>query len=326
MERSLESTGTPPKPIELIFHNIHDHGVEITNLWIGEVERRTRGKVHFTKYDGGGPQFTARADVIRDVPAGGGRYHLLDLIQIPLIFPGSKVGSRVLAQLYAEFPELRAELSDVKIVGLSIGALMAIFSSKAWGPVRTMEDLRGARIRSLLPIDKSIEALGAKPLHVDYLEIARQLADGTLDATVLGLLPAKIFKLAEVGAPYCTLVGDLSITMHPMRTYMKWDSWNKLPPDVQAVIDGLGPAGQDCWLAKHSGIDADSVLREAIDYFQQKGEIIRLSPAEQSRWLEAMQPLRQAAVEIAESHGLPGRRFFARLLELTERFVASGPA
>jgi hypothetical protein len=134
MERSLESTGTPPKPIELIFHNIHDHGVEITNLWIGEVERRTRGKVHFTKYDGGGPQFTARADVIRDVPAGGGRYHLLDLIQIPLIFPGSKVGSRVLAQLYAEFPELRAELSDVKIVGLSIGALMAIFSSKAWGP------------------------------------------------------------------------------------------------------------------------------------------------------------------------------------------------
>jgi TRAP-type C4-dicarboxylate transport system substrate-binding protein len=202
------------------------------------------------------------------------------------------------------------------VVGLSIGALMAIFSSQTWGPIRKLEDMRGARIRSLPPIDRCIEALGAKPLHVDYLEIQPQLARGELDATVLGLLPAKMFKLAENGAPYCTLIGGLSITMHPMRTYVKWNSWNKLAPEIKAVINELGPSGRDCWFAIQSGLDADSVLRDALDYFQQKGEIIRLSSAEQDRWIEAMRPQRLGAVELAESVGQPGRRFFARMLEL----------
>ena len=209
------------------------------------------------------------------------------------------------------------------MVGLSIGALMAIFSSRAWGPIRSLENIRGARIRSLLPIDPSVAALGAHPLHIDYLDIARQLAEGELDASVLGLLPAKMFKLAEGGAPYCTIVGNLSFTMHPMRTYMKWDSWNKLPPDIQAIIDGLGPSGQDCWFARQSGPDADSVLQEALDYYRQKGEIIRLSPAEQARWIQVLQPQRQAVVELAEKAGKPGRRFFARLLELKEQFAAA---
>lgn len=318
MAHSFESTAKSAIPVELVYHDVHEHGVAIANLWINEVERRAGGKVHFTKYAGAGPQLTARADVVRDVPAEGGRYPLLDLIQIPMIFPNSKVGSRVAAQLYSEFPELRSELNDVKVVSLSIGALMAIFSSRSWGPVRTLEDLRGARIRSLLPIDKSFEALGAQTRHVGFLEISRQLANGDLDATVLGLLPARNFKLAENGAPYCTIVGDLSITMHPMRTYIKWDSWNNLSPDIQAAIDSLGPAGQDCWTAIHSGMDSDSALTEALDYFNQKGEIIRLTPDEQNRWLKAMQPQRTAAVEGAESQGLPGRRFFARMLELVE--------
>ncbi len=300
----------------MIFHDMHDHGVKIAEHWINEVELRSHGGVHFTMFNGGGPQVTRRADVVRDVPAGGGQYPLLDLIQIPLIFPSARVGSRVISQLYSEFSELQRELGDVKVVGLSTGALMAIFSGQQWGPVRELEDLRGARIRSLLPIDRFMELLGAKPVHVDYLDIAPQLESGELDAAVLGLLPGKMFKLAEKGAPYCTIAGDLSITMHPMRIYFKWDSWNKLPEDVRGVIDLLGPAGADCWVARQSGLESDSVLKDALDYFQEKGELIRLSASEQFRWLEAMQPQRRAAVDYTENLGLPGQKFFNRMLEL----------
>lgn len=148
------------KPLELNFNN--PHGEEAApNSWTEEVEKRTNGRVHFTHYIGETPSIMEKADAIRDVPAQGGRYHLLDLIQQPFIFPGSTVGSRVLAQLYAEFPELRDELSDVKTVGLGIDRLMAIFSTKAWGPIRTVENLKGARMRSLLPIDRIVEALPA---------------------------------------------------------------------------------------------------------------------------------------------------------------------
>ena len=320
MNTDARQSKLPEKPIELIFHNIHEHGVEIVDMWIKEVETRTRGRVHFTKYSGEVPGVAEIADVVRDVPAEGGRYHLLDLIQTPFIFPSSTVGSRVIAQLYAEFSELRDELGDVKIVGLGIGALMAIFSSKAWGPIRTLEDFKGARIRSLLPIDGVIEAFGAEPRHVEFLEISHLLETGELDATVLGILPAKMFKLAEGVAPYCTVAGNRSITMHPMRTFMRWDAWNGLPSDIQKIMEEIGPAGSDCWFAIQSGLDADNHLREALEYIKQNGELINVPPEELKRWRQLMQPELDSAVSAVEAKGLPGRKFLNRMTELVARF------
>lgn len=308
------------RPVELVFHNIHDHGVEIMDMWMNEVETRTGGSVRFIKTGGEARSLIEKADVIRDVPAGVESYRLLNLIQVPFIFPDSTVGSRVIAQLYAEFPELRKELSDVKVVGLGIGALMAVFSRRAWGPIRRLEDFKGARIRSLPQIDDVIEAFGAKPLHVGYLEIGGLLETGALDATVLGLLPAWTFKLAEGAAPYCTVAGDLSITMHPMRTFMKWETWNKLPSDIQAIIDGIGPAGNDCWFAIQIGRDADSHLQEALEYFRQYGELIKVDEEELERWRRLVRPRLDAALSAVEAEGLPGRRFFGRMLELVEEY------
>ena len=311
---------SPEKPLELVFHNIHDHGVEIMDMWMNEVATRTAGRVRFTRTSGEDRSLIEKADVIRDVPAGGERYQLLNLIQIPFIFPSSTVGSRVIAQLYAEFPELREELSDVKVVGLGIGALMAIFSSKARGPIRRLEDFKGARIRSLPQIDGVIEAFGARPLHIGYLEIGSLLEKGELDATVLGLLPAWTFKLAEGAAPYCTIAGDLSITMHPMRTFMRWESWNRLPSDIQEIINGIGPAGSDCWFAIQIGRDADNHLQEVLEYFRQYGELIKVEAEELERWRGLVQPRLDAALDAVEAEGLPGRKFFSRMLELVEEY------
>ena len=198
---------SPEEPIELVFHNIHDHGTDIMDMWMNEVQTRTGGRVRFRKSSGEDPRAIKAADLVRDVPAGGDRYPLLNLVQIPFIFPSSTVGSKVIAQLYAEFSELRNELSDVKVVGLGLGALLAIFSSKAWGPIKTMEDFKGAKTRSLPMIDGVIKALGAKPLHVGWLEMRPLLETGGLDAVVLGILPAHLFKLADGAAPYCTIAG-----------------------------------------------------------------------------------------------------------------------
>ena len=309
------------KPIDLVFHNIHDHGVEIMDMWMHEIETRTGGRVRFTKSSGEDAALLAAADVVRDVPAANSRYPLLNLVQTPFIFPNSTVGSRVLAQLYAEFSELRDELSDVKVVGLGIGALMAVFSSKEWGPIRTMADFKGARTRSLPMIDGVIEALGGKPLHVGYLEIGRLLETGQLDATVLGILPAHMFKLADGAAPYCTMAGDRSITMHPMRIYMKWDTWNGLPDDVRRIIEETGPSGADCWFAVRSGIDADNSLREALEYIKQKGEFIRVTPEELSRWRQLIKSNLDSFVDDVEARGLPGRQFFNRMNELVAEYA-----
>ena len=308
------------KPIELAFHNIHDHGIEIADMWMNEVETRSSGRVRFKKSSGEDPETIKAADLVRDVPALSSRYPLLNLVQIPFIFPSSTVGSRVIAQLYAEFPELRSELSDVKVVGLGIGALMAIFSNKAWGPIRTLEDFKGARTRSLALMDEVIEAFGAKPVHVGWFEMNHLLATGALDAAVLGILPANVLKLADGAAPYCTVTGKKSITMHPMRIYMKWDTWNNLPPDICKTIEEIGPAGSDCWFAVQSGIDADKHLNEALEYIKQRGELIEVSPAELKRWHQLIQPIMDSTVSDVEVKKLPARQFFNRMIELVEKY------
>ena len=308
------------KPIELIIHNIHDHGVAIMDMWMDEVTTRSQGRVRFTKTIGEDQELIKAADIIRDVPAMASRYPLLNLVQVPFVFPSSTVGSRVIAQLYAEFSELRDELSDVKVVGLGIGASLAIFSNKAWGPIRTIEDFKGARTRSLALIDGVIEALGAKPVHTGYLEMGRLLETGQIDAAVLGVMPGHMFKLADGAAPYCTLAGDRSITMHPMRIYMKWDTWNSLQPDIQDVIEEIGPTGSDCWYAVRNGIDFDIHLDEALDYIKQKGELIIISPEEQERWHQLIQPHLDSAVNDVEARGLPARKFFNRMIELVAEY------
>jgi TRAP-type C4-dicarboxylate transport system substrate-binding protein len=302
--------------IELVFHNIHEHGTQIVDMWINEVQTRSGGRVRIRKSGGEDREAIKAADLVRDVPAGGERYQLLNLVQLPFIFPSSSVGSRVIARLYAEFAELRAELSDVKVLGLGIGALMALFSNKARGPIRTLEDFKGARTRSLPMIDGIIESLGGRPEHVGWFEMPRLLESGKLDAAVLGMLPAHQFKLADGAAPNCTLAGDLSITMHPMRIYMKWDTWNKLPPDVRTAIEEIGPSGPDCWFAVQSGQDADGSLRAALDYFGQKGNIIKVAPEELKRWQRLIDPHRAAAIDAVEARGLPGKKFFARMNDL----------
>lgn len=307
-------------PIELIFHNIHEHGTQIMDMWMDRVQTRSGGRVRFRKSSGENRQAIKAADLVRDVPAGDERYRLLNLIQLPFIFPSSSIGSRVIAQLYAEFAELRAELSDVKVIGLGTGALMALFSNKAHGPIRKLEDFKGARTRSLPMLDGMIEALGGKPERVGWFELPQLLESGKLDAAVLGVLPAHQFKLADGAAPYCTLVGDLSITMHPMRIYMKWDTWHKLPPGVRAMIEEIGPSGADCWFATRSGPDADRSLVEAMDYIKQKGQIIRVSPEELKRWRRLIEPHRTEAINAVEASGLPGKQFFSRMNELVAKY------
>jgi TRAP-type C4-dicarboxylate transport system substrate-binding protein len=311
---------SPEKPVELVFHNVHEHGVEIADMWMNEVEMRTGGRVRFRKSSGDDEGAVKAADLVRDVPVRGGQYPLLNLVQIPFVFPSSTVGSKVMAQLYAEFSELRDELSDVKVVGLGIGALLAIFSSKKWGPIRTLENFQGARTRSLPLIDGVIEALGGRPMHIGWFEMAPLLETGGLDAVVLGVLPAHIFKLADGAAPYCTLAGKTAITMHPMRMYMKWDTWNRLPPDIRKIIDEIGPAGFDCWYAVQSGRDADKHLGEALEYIKQKGELIEVAPKELKRWRQLIDPHRDAAVSEVEAKGLPARQFFNRMIELVKKY------
>ncbi len=307
-------------PIELIFHNIHDHGTDIGDRWMAEIEKRSAGKFVFSTTVGDDPDLLKAADVVRDVPASAELYPLLNLVQIPFMFPNSTVGSRVLAQLYKESPELQSELNDVKVVGIGIGARMAIFASLSYKKILSLEDLVGTRIRSLSIMDDVFRTFGAIPRHVGWFDMGKLLKSGELDAALLGIIPACMFKLADDTAPYCILTGEKSITMHPMRIYMKWDTWNRLPDGIRDVIDELGPSGSNCWYAVQNGNGSDTHLQEALEYFRQKGFITSLTPDELARWERIIQPVLNSILDEYEERGLPARSLITRMEELIDKY------
>ncbi|MBN1190841.1 MAG: hypothetical protein JXA46_13890 [Dehalococcoidales bacterium] len=309
-------------PIELKF-SVWGVGGEkqMSDAWMDEAERRTGGRLHFERqYYSSGTWRKGEASVFNDVPVRGGEYPLLDMVQIPYIFPGSRTGSRVVSRLYAEFEELREELKGVKTLGLGTGAMMAIISSAAWGPIRTMEQLKGARTRSIAAIDGELEMLGAVPLHpATFEEISRMLEEGEMDAAVIGIGLVKGRDLVKQ-APYCNVGQGVSISMHPMRIYMSWDAWNGLPADIREILEGMGPAGGDCWFASMAGEVFDRTIPDASDYIVKNGgEIVTIPSGELAGWIKALEPLREKKIQALEAAGLPGERFFRRMLELAER-------
>ena len=307
-------------PIKLIFHNIHDHGTDIGDMWMAEIEKRSCGKVIFSTTIGDNPDLIRSADVVRDVPASTERYPLLNLVQIPITFPNSTVGSRVIAQLYEEFSELRSELNDVKVLGIGTGAPMAIFSSRSYKKIQKVEDLVDVRIRSISIMDDIFRAFGAISQNVGWFDMGKLLKSGELNAALLGIIPAYMFKLADNAAPYCTITGYKSITMHPMRIYMKWGTWNRLPDTIRGVIDGLGPSGANCWYAIQNGNDSDTHLIKALDYFRQKGSVTSVMPDELVRWERMVQPVMESLLDKYEKRGLPARNYVARMKDLVDEY------
>jgi len=107
---------------------------------------------------------------------------------------------------------------------------MAIFSSKKWGPVRTLEDLKGARTRSLHRSIAPSAALGAVPCRSIIQIIARHWKPANWTPP-FSAAATKMFDLVDRGAPYCTLTRQ-SIYYHAPDAYLlQVHSWNKLPPD-----------------------------------------------------------------------------------------------
>lgn len=315
----LPTASAANKPVELVFHEVDNHNIMISDFWIKEVERRCQGRVHFTKYVGKELPKGLEVDAFRVSSAAGGKFFLMDLIQMPFLTRNSVDGTRILSQLYEEFEEFRQEFSEFKICGLGTGSTMGLFTSKRVGPIKNPMDLKGMRVRSVLPFDACLAAIGAEPVHVNYPELKQDMINGKMDAAVVGMLPAQVFNLCEEVAPYCILDAERNISTHGMRLAMKWESWHKLPADAQKAIDELGPAGGNCWVAAHWGPEYDRSLAEgALKYVREVGQVSMWDPTDVKDCIRQMQPGIDLRIQIAEDRGLPGRKVYERMLELAK--------
>jgi TRAP-type C4-dicarboxylate transport system substrate-binding protein len=164
-------------------------------------------------------------------------------------------------------------------------------------PVRTVEDLRGKKILAPGPSAAWLEGTGAVAVDGSLTTYYQQIQTGVADGVITILTGAAPNRLHEV-APYITLVGIGSQVTGALAINL--DTWNRLPADVRALLEELGP--------EYSHAVADEIGRRydaSLVRMQSEGAtVMELPLAEKEKWLKAMPDIAGRWSEATERRGV----------------------
>jgi TRAP-type C4-dicarboxylate transport system substrate-binding protein len=276
----------------------------ILTEWTKEIERRTNGTVKITIFAGGTltPADKCYDGVIRGISDFGnsdlaytrGRFPLTEVFYLPLGIKSALVATRMVNEFYAKFQP--KELDETKIMFFICHGPGLLHTKK---PVRTLEELKGMKIRSTGMSTKIVLALGGTPVAMPMGDAYDALSRGVTEGIVCPYEALYGWKLAEVikstTEDYpCAYFSAFFITMNK-------DKWNALPPDIQKIIESVNKEYID-----KAGKAWDEIDKQGKDFTAKLGnQIIPLSKEEGEKWTKAAKPLLDEYVTTMKAKGLP---------------------
>jgi len=220
----------------------------------------------------------------------GGFEPALGIVDVPGIWPASEQAVIDIME-EALIPALRYELDHTGMRLLDYWfEEFIVYGSTI--PLRTLEDFRGARIRTIPnPIQMAmVENLGGTPVAMDPGEMYQALLTGIVDGN---------------GNPLSFMAGNMLQEVHNYLTLsfhgiggnyisasLAW--WNSLPAEWQEIF----MRGID--VARAAALEAIQVEAQAAwDAYVAEGvTFIELDPAERERWMNALAPVADVFVEL----------------------------
>jgi TRAP-type C4-dicarboxylate transport system substrate-binding protein len=220
------------------------------------------------------------------------------------------VTTRVADDFYRKFQP--KELADTHVLYMHAHIPGTITMVKK--PVRTLEDMKGLKIRATGLATKIVEALGGTPVAMAIGEQYDAMRKGVVDGTVAAPNMLLGWKLAEV-SQYSTFVRDVGY-VSAMFVTMNLNKWNALPPDIQKIFTDVSRDWVD-----YSGKEWNSMEIEGFQYAKKVGHtFINLSDQEQARWREAVKPLQDAYIKSMAAKGLPGKEAVEYRQQLIQKY------
>ena len=273
-----------------------------------EMEKRTEGRVKITLYPVG--TLVSPVEMYEGVVKGvtdighscpaytRGRFPLQEVLELPGLYPfNATVTSRVGDDFWRKFRP--KEFSDTHMLYMHVH-IPGTFSTVS-KPVRTLDDLRGMRIRAAGLAAELVEALGAVPVAMPASDAYDALRKGVIDGTVGSPNMLKGWRYADVTKFTTIAPGAGYVTAFFVA--MNLDKWNSLPKDIQKVFDEIGKES-----AEYHGQTWNKMEIEGYEFAKKQGHtFITLPPDELNRWHEKVMPLHDKYVQKLESQGLPGK-------------------
>jgi TRAP-type transport system periplasmic protein len=233
-------------------------------------------------------------------------------VTLPFVTDDSVATTYAFNQLLDERPELVAEYESRNVKLLYA---LGFSENNIWSndPIRTIEDLEGMRIRSVMSIANALSMLGAVPVSMAFGDAVGGLQRGVID----GFSSAPFLTSISVGlqdfAPYVSDGGGMGVYA-VSSTSINLDRWNALTSEQQAIIDEVASEVPD-----HYASILSEMVDESVDKLKEAGttEVVIMEEEEAARLREAVVgPLWNAWLEAAQGAGLDGQAFLDRYREL----------
>jgi TRAP-type C4-dicarboxylate transport system substrate-binding protein len=296
-----------PAATKLVFSGIlpaHDELSRMLDEWCREVERRSGGRLQVAFYPGGiltpaSQLFDSVTTGIADIGFGPmgvtpGRFPMMEVIEQPLGIKDSTGMTRLSNDFYRAFRP--KEFDSVKVLFFLTASPGLLHTKK---PVERLEDLRGVKIRCLGGnAARVLKALGAIPIVISTGDTYDALRKGIVDGVEAAWDSLETLKWGEV-LPYTT-VSYYAAVGSPGFVVMNKTIWQNLPPDLQAVLDGMSRE----YAGKLSRL-WDEKDRRTIEKWTKLNHVsIFLTEEEERRWERAVLPLYERFVEEKSARGL----------------------
>jgi TRAP-type C4-dicarboxylate transport system substrate-binding protein len=298
------------KPIELTYSVFyppaHKHTASAIE-WAKDISERTNGRVKITVFPGGTliPADKTYLGVINGIADIGwsvagytkGRFPFSEGLELPFGVKNAVTCSRLINEFYKNFPQMRKEFDEVKVMYLHGHGPGLVHTKK---PVSKLEDLKGMKIRAPGSIGTIIALLGGAPVGMTMSEAYDALSKGVVEGILAPYEPLEGFKLAEVVkyTTESTCIGYTTIQY----IIMNKEKWNSLPPDIQKIIEQINQE----WIEKTADV-WDGLDKSAKEYSLKQGhKVISLSKEEEEKWVKAVKPLLDSYVNNMKTKNLPG--------------------
>jgi TRAP-type C4-dicarboxylate transport system substrate-binding protein len=283
--------------------------------WAQKVEADSGGRIkvqlfHAMQLGGAPPQlFDQARDGVVDLTwtvlgYTPGRFPKTEVFELPFMSGDPVASSRAIQEYVEKFAA--DEFKDVKLIAVHTHG-PGLFHSKT--PITGLESLRGMKVRGgSRIINNMLVKLGATPVGMPVPAVTDALTKGTIDATTIPWEVTPSLKVTELVKNHTTFAGKEGLYTQTFAFSMNRASYEKLPPDLKAVID------------KNSGVETAALFGRAMEEGDKAGRdiavkagnnIVALDIQETQRWRRTASTVETDWINEVKGKGIDGAKLAA---------------
>jgi TRAP-type C4-dicarboxylate transport system substrate-binding protein len=317
------------KPMEIIFAASLPANAPAAQVVVkfGErVEQRSGNRVKFVYYWAN--TLLPSAEIVKGLRSGvcdmstiwsGTQDYLpltYNIMYMPFMgYPSMKEGAAIYSQLYAKFPAFSQEFVAAGLKRLSSRLWPAVQLHTTKKAVKTVSDLKGMKIAVVGggKLADLLKLMGAAPVNISPGELNLALQSGVVEGWTEHFPAVNVFGvMARV--PYHTIFGAGGISMGLQSLAMSSKAFDKLPPDVQKIIEEEAVK----WNVESTDIDTAEIERAVNMAKEMKHTFINLTPQEIQQWSEHATDIHKQWIAEMEAKGKPAKAIYEEAKRLIQ--------